>query len=102
MLKHFAGILRDLVRDRANEVETEILMPDRRYQELNVRLCDILDRIERSLPPEQQKLLFDLDELSVEQDVLAYRLMYQQGVLDGLNLHRMLRWIRKACLNREI
>jgi hypothetical protein len=102
MLKHFSSILRDLIRERANEVETEVLMVNQRYQELNIMLCDVLDRIEQSLPPEQQELIFDLDEIMIEQDVLAYQSMYRQGVMDGLKLHRMMRWVMHVCLEPEI
>jgi hypothetical protein len=97
MLKHFIEILRDMVCDRTIEVETEVLSKDKYYRELDDKIIEVLDRIELSLPPAQQKLMFDLDELSVEQDVLAYKIMYKQGVLDGLKSHRILRWLKAAC-----
>jgi hypothetical protein len=92
MLRRYAQILRDAIAERAIEVETELLAKDSRYQELIARLCELLDKIERNLPPEMQRLVFELDDVMMEQGALEIRTMYLQGLYDRLSLERF--WMR--------
>lgn len=92
MLRRYAQILRDFITERGNEVETELLCKEPRYQELNVKLCELLDEIEQNLPLEMQRLVFTLDEVIMEQDSMTSRFMYQQGLYDRFNLERF--WVR--------
>ena len=97
MLKNFTAKIQATLTDRAGEVEEQVLMPDQRYQELNTKLNEVLDQIGQSLPPEKERLLFDLDQFWVERDGLAYRRMYRQGLLDGMVVNRVLRMVRRSC-----
>ena len=92
MLRRYSQILRDAISDRAIEAETELLTKEPRYRELNVKLCELLDTIERNLPPEMQHLIFELDDLMTEQGALETRTMYEQGLYDRFNLERF--WIK--------
>jgi hypothetical protein len=92
MLRSYAQILRDAIDERSIEVEMELLAKEPRYQELNVKICELLDKIERNLSPEMQQLVFDLDDVMMEQGALTSRVMYQQGLLDKFNLERF--WLR--------
>ena len=94
MLRPYAQILRDAIAERAIEVETELLAKDSRYRELIARLCELLDKIEKNLPPEMQRLVFELDDVLMEQGALEIRTMYLQGLYDRLNLERF--WM-KVC-----
>jgi hypothetical protein len=62
MLKKITAFL----ADRVNEVEEQILMPDLQYQALNTKINEVLDQIGQNLPPGQERLLFDLDEVWIE------------------------------------
>lgn len=101
MLKPFTAQIKDALTERANEVEEQILMKDGRYRELSDKMQDILDRIEKKLPLENAQLLIDLDDFWIERDVLAYRCMYRQGLLDGMVVNRLLRMVRKRCRDRN-
>ncbi|HBF36111.1 MAG TPA: hypothetical protein DDW50_02190 [Firmicutes bacterium] len=92
MLRRYSQILRDAISDRTIEAETELLTKEPRYRELNVKLCELLDTIERNLPPEMQHLIFELDNLMTEQGTLETRTMYEQGLNDRFNLERF--WIK--------
>ena len=94
MLRRYAQILRDTITERAIEVETELLTKDSRYRELIARLCELLDKIERNLPPEMQRLVFELDDVLMEQGALEIGTMYLQGLYDRLSLERF--WM-KVC-----
>ena len=91
-LRRYAQILRDAITERAIEVEAELLAKDPRYQELNVKICELLDKIERNLPPEMQRLVFELDDVMMEQGALEIRTMYLQGLYDRFNVERF--WMR--------
>ena len=91
MLKTFTAKIQSALTDRTNEVEEQVLMPDDRYQELNTKINKVLDQIGQSLPPGKERLLLELDEFWIERDVLAYRRMYRQGLLDGMVVNRVLR-----------
>ena len=97
MLKNFTAKIQTALTDRTNEVEEQLLMPDPRYQELNTKLNEVLDQISQNLPSGKERLLLELDEVCVERDVLAYRRMYRQGLLDGLVAGRVLRMLRRSC-----
>lgn len=97
MLKRLTTQIQDILIDRSNEIEEQVLMPDRQYQELNTKINELVDQIGQNLPPEQEGLLFELDQFWVERDILAYRRMYRQGLLDGLVVNRVLRMVRRSC-----
>jgi hypothetical protein len=97
MLKPFTTKIQTALTDRTNEVEEQLLMPDERYQELNTKINEVLDRIGQNLPSGKERLLFELDEVWVERDVYAYRRMYRQGLRDGMVVNRVLRMIRRSC-----
>jgi hypothetical protein len=78
-------------------VEEQLLTPDPRYQELNTKLNEVLDRIGQNLPPGKERLLLELDSFWVERDILAYQRMYRQGLLDGLVANRLLCMVRRSC-----
>jgi hypothetical protein len=96
MLNQFSGKIREALIERINQTEERVLMTDQRIQELTNKINDVLDRIEQNLPT-GSRLMFDLDELWVERDVLSYRLMYRQGMLDGMAVNRLIRVIRRSC-----
>jgi hypothetical protein len=96
MLNQFSGKIREALIERINQTEERVLMADQRIQELTNKINDVLDRIEQNLPT-GSRLMFDLDELWVERDVLSYRLMYRQGMLDGMAVNRLIRVIRRSC-----
>lgn len=83
MRKPFTTQIESALTDRANEVEEQVLIPDERYQELSAKMYDILDQIEKSLPPGKEQLLFNLDEFWTERDVMAYGRMYRQPKIPG-------------------
>jgi hypothetical protein len=97
MLKPFTTKIQTALTDRVNEVEEQLLMPDGQYQALNTKINEVLDRIGQSLPPDKERLLFELDEVWVERDVYAYRRMYRQGLRDGMVASRVLRMARRVC-----
>ena len=97
MLKRLTIKIQDILIDRSNEIEEQVLMPDRQYQELNTKINELVDQIGQNLPPDQERLLFELDQFWVERDILAYRRMYWQGLLDGLVVNRVLRMVRRSC-----
>jgi hypothetical protein len=99
MLRRYTQIVRDVIAERSIEVETEFLTTEPRYQELNVKICELLDTIERNLPLEMQQLVFDLDDVMMEQGALTSRVMYQQGLLDRFNVDRF--WLRIRGLGRK-
>lgn len=96
MLKTFTTNIQTALTDRTNEVEEQLLMPDGQYQALNTKINDVLDQIGQNLPPGKERLLFELDEVCVERDVLAYQRMYRQGLLDGMVASRVMRMVRKS------
>jgi hypothetical protein len=96
MLKPFTAKIQTALTDRTNEVEEQILMPDPQYQELNTKINEVLDRIGQNLPPGKERLPFELDEFWVERDILAYRRMYRQGLMDGMVVNRVLRMVSKS------
>jgi hypothetical protein len=98
MLRRYAQILRDAIAERAIEVEMELLIKEPRYQELNVRLCELLDMIERNLPPQMQYLVFEVDDVLMEQGALEIQKTYQQGLYDRFNLERF--WMRVLGMRR--
>ena len=97
MLKPFTAKIESALTERTNEVEEEVLMSDGRYQELNTKINEVLDEIGQSLQPEKGRLLFELDSFWVERDVMAYRWMYRQGLVDGMVANRVLRMVRRSC-----
>ena len=88
MIRRYSQILRDIITERVIEVETELLTKEPQYRQLNVKLCELLDTIERNLPPEMQHLVFEVDEVMVEQGTLGIWTMYLQGLYDRVNLER--------------
>jgi hypothetical protein len=97
MLKPFTAKIQTALADRTNEFKEQVLMPDGRYQKLNTKINEIFDQIGKNLPSGQERLLFDLDELTIERDVFAYQQMYRQGLLDGMVMNRVLRMVRRNC-----
>jgi hypothetical protein len=85
MLKPFTINIQSALTDRVAEVEEQLLLSNPRYQELNTKLNEVMDRIGQNLPPEKEWLLLDLDKVNVERDALAYQMMYRQGLLDWIN-----------------
>jgi hypothetical protein len=85
MLKPFTIKIQTALTDRVAEVAEQLLLPDQRYQELNTKLNEVMDQIGQNLPPEKERLLLDLDKVSIERDALVYQMMYRQGLLDGIN-----------------
>lgn len=97
MLKKYSQIIRELIADRACEVEVQILLRDQRYQELNKAINGVIDRIEQLLPEgTDSMLLFDLDDLMVQREALAFRMLYRQGLRDGMAVNRLVRLIGKS------
>jgi hypothetical protein len=97
MLQKLTARIESFLTERINEIEVQHLAPDRQYQELNTKINDVLDRIGHSLPPGNERLLFELDDFWVERDVLAYQRMYRQGLMDGIVTNRVLRMVRRCC-----
>jgi hypothetical protein len=62
----------------------------------NTKLNKVLDQLGQNLPLSKERLLFELDQFWVERDVLAYRQMYRQGLLDGMVVNRIVRMVRKS------
>ena len=102
MLKPFTTKIQTALTDRTTEVEEQLLMPDPHYQKLNTKINNILDQIGQNLPPGKDRLLFDLDEVWVERDVLAYGRMYRQGLRDGMVVNRVLRMVRKSLKGKMV
>ena len=98
MLRRYSQHLRDIITERVIEIETELLTKERNYRQLNVKLCELLDQIERNLPPEMQHLVFEVDEVMVEQGALGIRTLYLQGLCDRVNLERF--WKRVLGMRR--
>ena len=66
-----------------------------------MKICELLDKIERNLPPEMQRLVFELDDVMMEQGALEIRTKYLQRLYDRFNLERFWRrvlgmWGRKS------
>jgi len=91
MLKRYSQLINDAISHRTGEAEMEILSHHPRFLELNDRKNAILKQIGQNLKPELQNLILELDDCHVEQETLAYELMYRQGVKDGFNFRRLLR-----------
>jgi hypothetical protein len=91
MLKPFTAQIESALIDRTNEIEEQLLMPDEHYQQLNAKINDTLDQIGQTLPPGKEQLITDLDRFYLERDMLAYRHMYRQGLLDGMEMKRLIK-----------
>lgn len=85
MLEFYIIKIQLILTDRVAEVEEHLLLPDPRYQELNTKLNGVMDQLGQNLPAEKERLLFDLDKICLERDTLTYRMMYHQGLMDGIN-----------------
>ncbi len=84
MLKSFTIKIQLILTGRVAEVEEQLLLPDPRYQKLNAKLNGVMDQLGQNLLPEKERLLVDLDKVCLERDALAYRMMYRQGLIDGI------------------
>jgi hypothetical protein len=85
MLEPFTIKIQSALTDRMAELEEHLLLPDPHYQALNTILNEVMDQIGQNLPPEKERFLLDLDKVCLERDALAYRMMYRQGLIDGIN-----------------
>ena len=85
MLESFIIKIQLILTDRVAEEEEHLLLPDPRYQELNTKLNEVMDQLGQNLLPEKERLLVDLDKVCLERDTLTYRMMYRQGLMDGIN-----------------
>lgn len=85
MLKSFTIKIQLILTGRVAEVEEHLLLLDPRYQELNTKLNEVMDQLGQNLLPEKERLLVDLDKVCLERDTLTYRMMYRQGLIDGIN-----------------
>ena len=75
----------------------EVLLPDQHCKELNDGLSRAIDRIEQQLlAVSDGRLLFDLDDLQIQRDALAYRIFYSQGLGDGIAVSRLVRLISES------
>jgi hypothetical protein len=84
MLKPFTTKIQTALTDRVNEIEEQLLMPDGQYQALNTKINEVLDQIGQNLSPGKERLLFELDEVWVERDILTNQRLYRQGLRDGM------------------
>lgn len=85
MHKSFTIKIQLILTDRVAKVEEHLLLSYLRYQELNTKLNEVMDQLGQNLLSEKERLLLDLDKVCLERDDLAYRMMYRQGLIDGIN-----------------
>ncbi|MCL6589985.1 MAG: hypothetical protein K6U80_08535 [Firmicutes bacterium] len=91
MLKGLGRLAQSFIRERAFEVEREILARDPEHCEMDKKVKEVLGRIRERLPEEEQGLLVELDEYCHQALAVSHVLMYRAGVADGMKLRRVLR-----------
>jgi len=94
MFRRYIEVLRDAMEDRAGDI-LEILSRKEKYLAVEAKINDILVRIKENLPPEFEKLMFDLDDYNNDMKVLIGEIMYRYGVADGIIFQRILRKVRR-------
>ncbi|HEX3043891.1 MAG TPA: hypothetical protein VHY08_03980 [Bacillota bacterium] len=93
MLKSLVEVLRNFIRERAFEVEGEILARDPEFGEVDAKIKGVLERIRAKLPDEEQGLVMELDENYHQAAVVMNLVMYRSGLVDGMRLKRVLKKI---------
>ncbi|HEX3048211.1 MAG TPA: hypothetical protein VHY08_25890 [Bacillota bacterium] len=93
MLKSLVKVLRNFIRERAFEVEGEILARDPEFGEVDAKIKEVLERIRSKLPEEEQGLVMELDEDYHQAAVVMNLVMYRSGLMDGMRLRRVLRGV---------
>ena len=84
MFKKFNQYLKKFIFDRTDEIEQGLLLNNKRYRELNVRIIEVQKEIMENLPPRSRSLVFQYDEAESEQDGIVIMTMYRQGFIDGV------------------
>jgi len=73
----------DFIIDRIIDIEQQVISTNMKAQNLVKDYSDLCDKIKKSLPKEDKKLIFRYEEKKNEAQVLYFRMIYKQGFIDG-------------------
>lgn len=90
LIKDLKTYLCDFIALRTEEIGSNVLKQNAKYQELSKELQALFQEIFKVVPLEQHSILFAYEEKEQAQLALVVEMMYKQGLIDGVYLNR--RW----------
>jgi hypothetical protein len=94
MLKTWPVIFKDFVNYRTIELD-KLLYCDREFTRLQEVYSQVCDKLVASLGPVENKLFDDYESAESSMESRKGDLLYQQGIIDGLRLGRLIDRIRQ-------
>lgn len=92
MLGNFDKVFEEMMHKRIYGIE-EFMLKDTEYKELSDKSNKLFRKIEELLPEEYQDLIFSFEEINSLQDNLIKKMIYEQGLKDGVELKNILKLV---------
>ncbi|KPU46187.1 hypothetical protein OXPF_02970 [Oxobacter pfennigii] len=94
MVRNFYRFLIETTDNRVHDIQNDTAKNNRRYKEFTVSILKMLKEIYKELPVEYHEILEELEDTRGERDLIAEKILYRQGLIDGIrisNVHTKLR-----------
>jgi hypothetical protein len=90
MLKTLSQYFKGFIAERVEEIDSEIVLNNRRYLELTSRIIETQYALKENLSSGSQGLVNNYDEAEAERSAILAAIMYRRGLLDGVKLAKVL------------
>jgi len=83
MLQNLQSYFDDFICDRVIDIEEQVISTNMKMQNLIKDYAKLFNKIKKSLPKEDSKLIFRYEEKLNEVQIVCFQIIYKQGLIDG-------------------
>lgn len=94
MVKSVLRLIQDFIESRSDEIENDLAKNNQDFKDLTLRIIDSLDVINKSISPENHKLLEELEDLRTQRDSIVTEAIYRKGLCDGIKIESIIHNVR--------
>lgn len=95
MSRAFRKFITEIIAKRVTETQNSMAENNVKYRECTRSIIQILDKLYKELPPEYQEMLEELEDIRSKRDSIGGRLLYRQGLSDGVRFGNIYDELRK-------
>ncbi|HHV19799.1 MAG TPA: hypothetical protein GXZ27_13345 [Thermoanaerobacterales bacterium] len=89
-MESFHTAFKEMIIERTYEIGNKILIKNKERRDIEEKIYELYSEIEKLLPDDMKNLIFKHEELVNSNGALTEKIVYEQGLRDGVELIKIL------------